>query len=69
MSLVKPAALALFALSIGLAGCAAPDKGSADVEKETSNVSVSDVPRSYSPILNAAALSDVSGVPRGQAVA
>lgn len=65
MSPVKPAALVLLALSIGLAGCAAPDKGSADVERETSNVSVSDAPRSYSPILNAAALSDVSGVPEG----
>lgn len=62
---VKPAALVLLALSIGLAGCATPDKGSADVERETSNVSVSDAPRSYSPILNAAALSDVSGVPEG----
>ena len=65
MSPVKPAALVLLARSIGLAGCAAPDKGSADVERETSNVSVSDAPRSYSPILNAAALSDGSGVPGG----
>lgn len=70
MSPVKPAALVLLALSIGLAGCAAPDKGSADVERETSNVSVSDAPpEAIHPYLMPLLCPMLVGFPRGQAVA
>lgn len=65
MPFAKPFALALLVLLVGLVGCASSDKSDTDAENEVSNVSVNDVPRSFLPILNAAALSDVDKAPEG----
>ena len=65
MPFAKPFALALLVLLVGLVGCASSDKSDTDAENEVPNVSVNDVSRSYLPILNVAALSDVDGVPEG----
>ena len=65
MSLMKPVALVLFSLLVGLTGCAGSDKGDIDAENEMSTIGVNDAPRSYSPVLNIAALSDADEVPEG----
>lgn len=65
MPFAKPFALALLVLLVGLVGCASSDKSDTDAENEVSNVSVNDVPRSFLPILNVAALSDVDEAPEG----
>ena len=68
MSLMKPVALVLFSLLVGLTGCAGSDKGDIDAENEMSTIGVNDAPRSYSPVLNIAALSDADDVPEGSSV-